>query len=104
MRFEFEPNDSRETGSRLDRRDAHEPELRPRPRRQRRQRPGHFQSLAAEQAGEEALPVALASARSGGGGVAARAFIKVVTANYFDVLGVGAALGRTFLPQVESSP
>jgi predicted permease len=62
----------------------------------------HFQGLAAETGAEE-IPVGVDQPPAGAG-VSERASIKVVTANYFDVLGVKAALGRTFLPGDETAP
>ena len=61
----------------------------------------HFQSLAAESADETPAAVGRSGA---GGGAADHAMVKCVSANYFDVLGVGAAVGRTFLPQDETAP
>ena len=63
----------------------------------------HFQGLAAEQAGAEEIAVGVEQPRPGAG-VGERASVKVVTASYFDVLGVKAALGRTFLPGDETAP
>src|SRR5262249_23028807 len=63
----------------------------------------HFQGLAAEQAGAEEIPVGVEQPHTDGG-VGERASVKVVTANYFDVLGVKAALGRTFLSGDETGP
>jgi predicted permease len=38
------------------------------------------------------------------GGEARQAFVELTTGNYFDVLGVRAARGRTFLPEEDSTP
>lgn len=45
-----------------------------------------------------------ASVRSEGNGQAERVFGMLVTANYFDVLGVRPTLGRGFLPAEDSAP
>jgi predicted permease len=61
-----------------------------------RDQPLGFASLGAMRSGE--TPVLARMSAAGGSGQAERAQAHLVSGNYFDVLGVGAALGRTLTP------